>query len=345
MPGRIEGDAPAAVQSVEAFKVGMAHPRDVSGIAALADTHALDLRDVVAVIGKTEGTGEADDPNRAAAERALVALIAARTGLGVSAVTERIPVVLSGGCAGVLSPHLTIFTRRRLPGAAPGPPRLVIGTAMSEAIAPEDIGRMGQIERVARAVTAALADAGLRDPAAARFVQVKNPALTAARIADLRARGRPAVSDDMAGALMYSCDAAALGVALAPGEVEPGRLSDAVVRRDFSLYSRVASASAGGREDPRGGDRARQRGALDEPPPRGRRRPPRPGGRRRRAGRAARRGPRFRGAGPGPPSRRGSSTCSPRPSFPATADAGGGASACSRTPCSAPGPRAPSSTR
>ncbi len=234
------------VQSVEVFKVGMAHPTDLAGVVSLVEAGALDLRDLVAVIGKTEGTGEVDDPNRAACERALTDLLVMRAGLAEGEVAARVPIVLSGGCAGVLSPHLTLFCRRRLRATAPGDPRLVIGTAMSEPIPHDEIGRMGQIQRVARAVTAALADAGLSDPGAARFVQVKNPALTTARIAALRERGVPAVSDDPATALMYSCDAAALGVAVALGEIAADRLSDAVVRRDFSLYSRVASASAGG---------------------------------------------------------------------------------------------------
>ena len=69
------------VQSVEVFKVGMAHPTDLAGVVSLVEAGALDLRDLVAVIGKTEGTGEVDDPNRATCERALTDLLVKRAGL------------------------------------------------------------------------------------------------------------------------------------------------------------------------------------------------------------------------------------------------------------------------
>src|SRR5205814_5150314 len=41
-------------------------------------------------------------------------------------------------------------------------------------------------------------------------------------------------------------DAAALGVAMALGEVPESKLSDDVVRRDWDLYSEVAMTSSGG---------------------------------------------------------------------------------------------------
>jgi len=48
------------------------------------------------------------------------------------------------------------------------------------------------------------------------------------------------------GAGVYANDAAALGVALALGEVPESSLSDEVVRRDWDLYSEVAMTSSGG---------------------------------------------------------------------------------------------------
>ena len=48
------------------------------------------------------------------------------------------------------------------------------------------------------------------------------------------------------GAICYSNDASALGVALATGEVSPDALRDDVVRRDFTLYSDVAITSSAG---------------------------------------------------------------------------------------------------
>jgi cyanuric acid amidohydrolase len=79
---------------------------------------------------------------------------------------------------------------------------------------------------------------------------VKVPGLTTASIKDAESRGKTVVSHDLTfgpeGAGVYANDAAALGVAMALGEVKEAALSDAVVRRDWSLYSEVAMTSSGG---------------------------------------------------------------------------------------------------
>jgi cyanuric acid amidohydrolase len=127
---------------------------------------------------------------------------------------------------------------------------LVIGRAFSAPILPEDIGRMGQIRKVAAAVRAAVADSGITDPADVHCVMVKAPSLSGAAIQDAEARGQSVVTHDLSvgvsGAMCYANDGSALGVALALGEVPEAALSDAAVRRDWHLYSAVATASAGG---------------------------------------------------------------------------------------------------
>ncbi len=79
---------------------------------------------------------------------------------------------------------------------------------------------------------------------------VKVPGLTTASIKDAESRGKTVVSHDLTfgpeGAGVYANDAAALGVAMALGEVKESALSDSVVRRDWSLYSEVAMTSSGG---------------------------------------------------------------------------------------------------
>jgi cyanuric acid amidohydrolase len=81
-------------------------------------------------------------------------------------------------------------------------------------------------------------------------VMVKVPGLTVASIRDAEQRGKTVVSHDLTfgpeGAGSYANDAAALGVALALGEVKEADLSDAVVRRNWDLYSEVAMTSSGG---------------------------------------------------------------------------------------------------
>ena len=109
---------------------------------------------------------------------------------------------------------------------------------------------MGQIRKVASATHAAMADAGLTDANDIHLVMVKVPGLTIASIADAESRGHTVVTHDLTfgpeGAGTYSNDGAALGVAMALGEVLESKLSDAVVRRNWDLFSSVAMTSSGG---------------------------------------------------------------------------------------------------
>jgi cyanuric acid amidohydrolase len=115
---------------------------------------------------------------------------------------------------------------------------------------PEEVGRMGQIRKVAVATHAAMKDAGLTDPKDVHLVMVKVPGLTTASIKDAESRGKSVVSHDLTfgpeGAGVYANDAAALGVAMALGEVPESSLNDGVVRRNWDLYSEVAMTSSGG---------------------------------------------------------------------------------------------------
>jgi cyanuric acid amidohydrolase len=155
----------------------------------------------------------------------------------------------------VITPHIAAITREWIEvpdqsGDAAGEKMLVVGRAGSDPMPPEEVGRMGQIRKVAAATHVAMADAGLTDPKDVHLVMVKVPGLTTASIKDAESRGQTVVSHDLTfgpeGAGVYANDAAALGVAMALGEVPESSLSDAVVRRDWNLYSEVAMTSSGG---------------------------------------------------------------------------------------------------
>jgi cyanuric acid amidohydrolase len=231
----------------------MARPSDTSEVAALLDSGAIAAESVIALVGKTEGTGLHDDSGRELADLRLRETLAARLGVHRDEIPNRVSVVLSGGCYGIISPHVTVVTREWVeidPGAAPMAPALVIGRAYSEPILPEEIGRMGQIRKVAVAVRAAADEAGIADPTEVHCVMVKGPSLSPASIREAEARGQSVVTHDLSvgvsGAMCYTNDGSALGVALALGEVPEAALSDDVVRRDWHLYSAVATTSAGG---------------------------------------------------------------------------------------------------
>jgi cyanuric acid amidohydrolase len=241
------------VQKVEMFVCPMAAPADTTGLQQLADSGKIRPDTLVAIAGKTEGTGQHDDWGRVWADVALREWTARFLGIPVSDVAKQVIFVLSGGCPGVITPHIAIVTREWIEVAdaeANRDKRLVVGRAGSQAMAPEEVGRMGQIQKVAEATRHAMADAGLTDPKDVHLVMVKVPGLTTASIKDAESRGKTVVSHDLTfgpeGAGVYANDAAALGVAMALGEVPESSLSDSVVRRNWDLYSSVAMTSSGG---------------------------------------------------------------------------------------------------
>ena len=238
-------------QRVDMFVSPMATPADTSGLQKLADSGKIRPDTLVALVGKTEGTGQHDDWGRVWADVALREWTAKFLDIPVADVAQRVIFVLSGGCPGVITPHIAAVTREMVDVTGTGDAkRLVVGRAGSEPMAPEEVGRMGQIQKVAEATHRAMADAGLTDPGDVHLAMVKVPGLTVASIRDAESRGETVVSHDLTfgpeGAGSYANDAAALGVALALGEVQRSSLSDQVVRRNWDLYSEVAMTSSGG---------------------------------------------------------------------------------------------------
>jgi cyanuric acid amidohydrolase len=243
------------VQRVELFVCPMATPADTKGLQDLADSGKIKPDTLVALVGKTEGTGFHDDWGRVWADVALREWTGKFLGIPAAEVAKQVIFVLSGGCPGVITPHIAAVTREwvEVPdekSAAGDDKRLVVGRAGSDPMPPEEVGRMGQIRKVAEATHNAMADAGIDDPKDVHLVMVKVPGLTIASIRDAESRGKTVVSHDLTfgpeGAGSYANDAAALGVAMALGEVPESSLSDDVVRRNWDLYSEVAMTSSGG---------------------------------------------------------------------------------------------------
>src|ERR1700730_7604798 len=243
------------VQKVEMFVVPVSAPSDTSGLQQLADSGKIKPDTLVALAGKTEGTGQHDDWGRVWADVALREWTAKFLGVPVSEVAKQVIFVLSGGCPGVITPHIAVVTREWVEapdgaGSSRGDKRLVLGRAGSEPLAPEEVGRMGQIRKVAEAARRAMADAGLTDPKDVHLVMVKVPGLTTSSIKDAESRGKTVVSHDLTfgpeGAGVYANDAAALGVAMALGGVPESAWSADAVRRNWDLYSEVAMTSSGG---------------------------------------------------------------------------------------------------
>ncbi|MBX6317255.1 ring-opening amidohydrolase [Pigmentiphaga sp.] len=234
-------------QIVGVHRVSCRGPGDLSGVQALVDAGELDPRDIVAVMGKTEGNGCVNDHTREYAAVSWCHFLAPYFDCAPAEVESRVALVMSGGTEGVLSPHFTVFTRRFADGVEPSSPgkRLVVGIAHTRDFAPEEIGRAAQVDATAQAVRAAMADAGITSAQDVHFVQVKCPLLTSAKVNDALARGLDPVTRDTYESMGYSRGASALGVAAATGEVPRERIADASVLNDWSLWSARASVSAG----------------------------------------------------------------------------------------------------
>jgi cyanuric acid amidohydrolase len=228
------------------FRIAMRGPADISGLIALIEKRELEAREIVAILGKTEGNGGVNDFTREYATSALCTGLSPFLGLTPADVEERIAFVMSGGTEGVLSPHMTVFTRTAAANgpANPGEKRLSIGIAMTRPFFPEEIGRAVQVEETATAVLAAMHDAAIAGPDDVHYVQIKCPLLTAERVEAALARGETTVTKSSYGSMGWSRGASALGAAIALNEI-PVPIADDAILRDWDLYSSVASASAG----------------------------------------------------------------------------------------------------
>ncbi|QQN63496.1 ring-opening amidohydrolase [Bradyrhizobium diazoefficiens] len=232
--------------SVGVFKVATKGPGDVSGLMSMIASGAIDPTSILAILGKTEGNGGVNDFTREYAVAALCTALAQRLRLTPHEVEQRIAFVMSGGTEGVLSPHITVFTRQEVtkPPAGISGKRLSIGVAQTRDFLAEELGRAAQITETAKAVKDAMADAGIADPADVHFVQIKCPLLTSERVEAASSRGHKTATISAYSSMAYSRGASALGVAVALGEIAAD-ISDGDVLRRYDLFSKVASTSSG----------------------------------------------------------------------------------------------------
>jgi cyanuric acid amidohydrolase len=216
-------------------------PDDIAPLEAMIASGAIRAPGVVAILGKTEGNGCVNDFTRGFASRVLKDLL--RRHLPAEE-ADAVCIVMSGGTEGALSPHIVVFERRDVDGAAE-PGALALGRARTADLPFEDLGRLGQVDLVAAAVAAAMKDAGIVESKDVHFVQIKCPLLTLDRVAEIEARGSATATRDPLKSMALSRAASSLGIGVALGEIEREGLSDDAIGRDFRLFSSRASASAG----------------------------------------------------------------------------------------------------
>ena len=225
------------------LRLPTAGPQDTAPLAAAIASGEIDAGSIVAIVGKTEGNGCVNDFTRGYATLALKLLLAEVLGCPLAEIEKRVAIVMSGGTEGGLSPHLVVFCRETVAETVSTGPRLAIGVGLTRAFKPEEIGRAAQIEETAAAVTLAMKEAGIQDTSDVHFVQIKCPLMTKERIEEAARRGVTTATEDTYHSMALSRGASALGVALALGEVDSA--PESAICNDWSLFSRVASTSAG----------------------------------------------------------------------------------------------------
>jgi cyanuric acid amidohydrolase len=234
---------------VNVFKIPQSSPDDISGLKDLIENQKiLDPRYIAAIMGKTEGNGCVNDFTRGFAVATLKAYLRPLVGINT---TEQIVFVMSGGTEGVLSPHMTVFTREpsvsssasSSSGTTVSSVGLALGVLHTRDFRVEEIGTITMVQVVAKGVKEAMAKAGLADKDV-HFVQIKCPLITAAARSS-GSQGSSSITQDSYKSMAYSRAASALGVAMALGEIDAEQLTESDICSNHGLYSSVASASAG----------------------------------------------------------------------------------------------------
>jgi cyanuric acid amidohydrolase len=192
----------------------------------------------LAILGKTEGTATLNDFSREVAIGAAKAAIAGTLG---SDVAEQATLVFSTGCEGVITPfgYLMAELEDGAPRDPVAPARLALGVAATPDIAIADRGGRAHALAVADAVRRAMADAGAT-PDQVAVVFVKSPVLPRRHLGEL-----PAAVAARAGSTAIARAAAALGAAIALGEVDEARVQDAAIGRDTTLHARRVMSFSG----------------------------------------------------------------------------------------------------
>src|SRR6266567_7301656 len=226
--------------AIEVAKVELKTVQDASRLDACIARGQFTANEVIAVIGKTEGNGGVNDFTRILADQAFRRALQ-RHGKRSEREIAAIPMVWSGGCDGVITPHATVFAKNGKTGPA-SKSRVTIGTAISAELKPEDIGRPAMVEKVAEAVKAAMRDAGISDPKDVHYVQTKTPLLTIDSVRDAESRHQT-VACEVHDSMGVSNGTTALGIAVALGEVSMPKAGQ--ICKDLDLYSSVASCSSG----------------------------------------------------------------------------------------------------
>lgn len=227
------------------YKIPMSGPEDISGLEKLVDNGEIKAEEIVAILGKTEGNGCVNDFTRGYATQSFKLYLSGLLDKSMKEIGETVAFVMSGGTEGVMSPHATVFTKRQVEADEGEEKSLALSVGFTREFLPEEMGKMEMVEEVKRVVLELMESTGIKEAKDVHFVQIKTPLLTSDRINDAHSRGKELAVEDTYKSMGYTRGASALGVAIALGEIEESAVREDTILNDWSLYSKVASTSAG----------------------------------------------------------------------------------------------------
>ena len=99
--------------AIAPIRLPMAAPDDLAAFEAMLDDGSLAAGDVVALWCKTRGNGLLNDFTKPWVDLLLRLALARRLGVSEAEVAARVPILVSGGAEGPVSPHLVIWRRGR----------------------------------------------------------------------------------------------------------------------------------------------------------------------------------------------------------------------------------------
>lgn len=197
------------------LRIELAHPassEDTEALARLLSKVAPESICRLIVVGKTDGPATLEDTSR---HRAQSSTDEAILRAGGRPLLDRSWRIFSTGCEGIASPVTLSLAETAADGDDGSEYGLVVGAARSEPLADQDRCGIANIVSAADCVRAAMASAAI-EPGQAKLILVKSPVRLAADGFGARHAGRTGSARG----------AAALGAAVALGEVSPGQLGD-----------------------------------------------------------------------------------------------------------------------
>ncbi len=233
---------------IKVYKFPMNSPEDISCLCEYIDKECINPKSIKIIIAKTEGNGRVNDFSRRLMVRAYTDLLIQKTNWPKEKIEEEVVIVASGGCEGVMSPHVTIFTREENKSKSNfknKKKKLSIGISQTRILETAEIGTLIQVKEVAIAVRKAMKDAQIIDVEDVHYVQVKCPSLGLNAINYAFNNNLKLKTYDTKRSMGFSNGSSGLGIAFGLGEVKEDQLSEEVICTREDLFTTRGASSAG----------------------------------------------------------------------------------------------------